>query len=251
MSGCTTTGVSTKNEKTRKDVNVLLVFGREALGLLSDEVQVCDRVITIPARGVAPIFPSCTKAQSVQVSEPDNFDEVYPSLNLSHAVACVLYELSRAWHDPSTCLSPSNDSETPHMKETDLVNPRVEEIDLVHPRVKENLVQLLHDLSFVKADDKTASHANASEDAAGQKQSAKEFVVRTAQGWRHAQSQAFERDATGAGAGAGTGIVDSSLEVAHWTDPDLVNIRRVLNRSMLSQKEAVSFVKFLRRLKLK
>ncbi len=47
-----------------------LVFGREDNGLTNEEIEKCDIVVTIPT------------------------DERYPSMNLSHALAVVLYELS-------------------------------------------------------------------------------------------------------------------------------------------------------------
>jgi len=48
-----------------------IVFGREDNGLTSEEIGMCDIVITIPT------------------------SSDYPSMNLSHAVAITLYELSR------------------------------------------------------------------------------------------------------------------------------------------------------------
>lgn len=51
--------------------NVALVFGREDFGLLDPEIELCDEVIRIPT------------------------SPRYPSMNLSHSVVCVLYELYR------------------------------------------------------------------------------------------------------------------------------------------------------------
>lgn len=51
---------------------VALVFGRESRGLLTDELEHLDLLLTIPT------------------------NDAYPSLNVSHAVAVVLYELSEA-----------------------------------------------------------------------------------------------------------------------------------------------------------
>ncbi|MEK6854362.1 MAG: RNA methyltransferase [Nanoarchaeota archaeon] len=56
---------SSKNKKTR----IALVFGREGIGLTTNEVSSCDLVVTIPS------------------------SRKYASLNLSHAVAIVLYEI--------------------------------------------------------------------------------------------------------------------------------------------------------------
>ncbi len=51
------------------DAKIGLVFGRESRGLTNQELRKCDIVLTIPT------------------------DEEYKSMNLSHAVAVVLYEL--------------------------------------------------------------------------------------------------------------------------------------------------------------
>ncbi len=56
-------------EKT--DRNIGLVFGREGPGLRNDEIMACDFVCTVPS------------------------SSKYPTLNLSHSVAIVLYELSK------------------------------------------------------------------------------------------------------------------------------------------------------------
>lgn len=55
---------------------IAVVFGREDIGLLQDELNMCDVLITIPA------------------------GEEYPILNLSHAAAIVLYEFFQADHVP-------------------------------------------------------------------------------------------------------------------------------------------------------
>jgi len=54
------------------DMRVGLLFGREDYGLYDDELIKCDLVISIPT------------------------NEVYPIMNLSHAVAVILYELDSA-----------------------------------------------------------------------------------------------------------------------------------------------------------
>jgi len=48
-----------------------LVFGREDYGLYNEEIEACDLLVSIPA------------------------SEEYPTLNLSHSVAILLYEISR------------------------------------------------------------------------------------------------------------------------------------------------------------
>jgi tRNA/rRNA methyltransferase len=59
-----------KDKLTGKSGVVSLVFGREDNGLQNEELESCDIIVNIPAN-------------------PE-----YPSMNLSHAVAVVLYELS-------------------------------------------------------------------------------------------------------------------------------------------------------------
>jgi TrmH family RNA methyltransferase len=82
-----TSGIVTKGEKnyvrvpitaeefgkrmTEYEEKVAVLFGREDIGLLQEELAQCDLLITIPA------------------------DDDYPILNLSHAATIVMYELSR------------------------------------------------------------------------------------------------------------------------------------------------------------
>jgi len=54
--------------------NSAILFGREGSGLTNEELQACDVIVSIPAASK------------------------YPTLNISHAVAIVLYELSKASH---------------------------------------------------------------------------------------------------------------------------------------------------------
>lgn len=59
-----------KDKLSGKGGVVSLVFGREDAGLSNEELEICDIIVNIPT------------------------SPVYPSMNLSHAVAVVLYELS-------------------------------------------------------------------------------------------------------------------------------------------------------------
>jgi tRNA/rRNA methyltransferase len=59
-----------KEKLTGKSGLISLVFGREDRGLANEELEMCDIIVNIP-------------------TNPD-----YPSMNLSHAVSVVLYELS-------------------------------------------------------------------------------------------------------------------------------------------------------------
>ena len=70
--------------------NLAIIFGREDRGLTNNELLMANKVFTI------------------------NTDENFPSLNLSHAVSIVLYELSRD-------LSIKND---PHKKELNLASSK-------------------------------------------------------------------------------------------------------------------------------
>ena len=56
------------------DEKIAIVFGREDIGLLQDELNMCDVLITIPS------------------------GEEYPILNLSHAANVVMYEFFQAEH---------------------------------------------------------------------------------------------------------------------------------------------------------
>ncbi len=55
--------------KSHRKSKIGLLFGRESIGLTNDEIRKCDYIVTIPA------------------------NPKYPTLNLSHAVAILLYEL--------------------------------------------------------------------------------------------------------------------------------------------------------------
>lgn len=59
--------------------NIALVFGREATGLTTKEIAACDVLVAIPS------------------------SKKYPALNLSHAVAIILYELFQ--HSPQAKVS--------------------------------------------------------------------------------------------------------------------------------------------------
>lgn len=54
-----------------KDKKIGVVFGRESQGLYNNEIAMCDFVVSIPS------------------------SSQYPSMNLSHAVTIILYELSK------------------------------------------------------------------------------------------------------------------------------------------------------------
>ncbi len=56
-------------ELVRNKERIAVVFGRESVGLTREEISQCDVLVSIPA------------------------NPIYPTLNLSHAVAIILYEL--------------------------------------------------------------------------------------------------------------------------------------------------------------
>lgn len=66
---------------------IAVVFGREDIGLLQDELNYCDVLITIPA------------------------SEEYPILNLSHATHTVLYEFFMAMHSEPRRSEPADKRE--------------------------------------------------------------------------------------------------------------------------------------------
>ena len=64
--------LSKKITKLSKKTKIALVFGRESIGLTNDEITQCDFSVTIPT------------------------SEKYATMNLSHSVAIILYEIFRA-----------------------------------------------------------------------------------------------------------------------------------------------------------
>ena len=60
----------------RLDGRVGIAFGREDYGLLNEEIERCDLLVKIPT------------------------SDVYPSMNLSHAVAVLLYEIFSSKYEP-------------------------------------------------------------------------------------------------------------------------------------------------------
>lgn len=63
------------SKKLPKNKKIGIVFGREGEGLHNDEIKECDFVVAIPS------------------------SKKYPALNISHAVAVILYELSKSNKD--------------------------------------------------------------------------------------------------------------------------------------------------------
>ncbi|MBI1969066.1 RNA methyltransferase [Candidatus Woesearchaeota archaeon] len=62
----------------KRRANIGLLFGRESIGLKNKEIAQCDFMVTIPA------------------------EKQYPTLNISHAVAVVLYVLHRKFKEGHT-----------------------------------------------------------------------------------------------------------------------------------------------------
>lgn len=81
---------------------ILLVFGRETSGLTDAELDLCDHILVIPTPR---LFDSSISPSPASASDTPTLSSTllqnYPSLNLSHAVAVVLYHLS----DGMNCLS--------------------------------------------------------------------------------------------------------------------------------------------------
>ncbi|MBU1031280.1 MAG: RNA methyltransferase [Nanoarchaeota archaeon] len=72
-----------KISKLEKKTKIAILFGREGTGLTNEELKMCDFTVTIPG------------------------SENYPTLNLSHAVGIILYELFKKL---------SGDKRTVHIK---------------------------------------------------------------------------------------------------------------------------------------
>lgn len=68
--------------------NFTILFGREGNGLLNDEIKACDIIVTIPT------------------------NKKYPTLNLSHSVAVLCYELFKTEPKETFPLATKKDKET-------------------------------------------------------------------------------------------------------------------------------------------
>ncbi len=90
-------GVKAVFEGASKDNKVAILFGREARGLLNEEVEECGFMLTIPS------------------------SKMQPSLNLSQAVLITAYELSKAEYGVENASSPLLASSSPLVCHEDLV----------------------------------------------------------------------------------------------------------------------------------
>ncbi len=101
-----------KEKLTGKSGIVSLVFGREDRGLLNEELELCDIIVNIPT------------------------SDEYPSMNLSHAVAVILYELSDVKAD--------NDYMAPHF-DLELLYEHIDEVlsDIEYKEHKEDKTKLM------------------------------------------------------------------------------------------------------------
>lgn len=66
------TSIENLSEKLPPDFDIGIVLGRESSGLRNEEIEKCDTLTTIPA------------------------DSRYPTLNVSHALAVILYEIFKS-----------------------------------------------------------------------------------------------------------------------------------------------------------
>jgi tRNA/rRNA methyltransferase len=94
--GTTAIGASRQKNLTRQAVhprgianaisgrNICLVFGRDTTGLTNEEISECDLLVRIPA------------------------NRKYPTLNISHAIAIILYEISKISTKQRTSASREN-----------------------------------------------------------------------------------------------------------------------------------------------
>lgn len=69
------------HELMKREGRVALIFGREDIGLTNQELSLCDVLVNIPT------------------------SEEYPVMNVTHAMAVILYELSKAHIRPKTKLA--------------------------------------------------------------------------------------------------------------------------------------------------
>ena len=86
MGTLTPSQLKEKIKKENKEGILALLFGREDIGLLNEELKRCDMVVSIP-------------------TSPD-----YPVMNLSHAVAVVIYELRDMNTDTDTDTMSTSDA---------------------------------------------------------------------------------------------------------------------------------------------
>ena len=72
------------NEILKKEGKVVILFGREDIGLTNDELALCDVIVNIPT------------------------SDEYPVMNVTHAIAVILYELSKLKIKPRAKLAGEN-----------------------------------------------------------------------------------------------------------------------------------------------
>ncbi|MCL7415016.1 MAG: RNA methyltransferase [ANME-2 cluster archaeon] len=103
-----------------KQGTISILFGREDKGLLNDELKLCDIIMSIPT------------------------SSDYPSMNLSHAVAVVLYELSS--------IKAGNVSLAQHL-DLDLMYGHIQELldDIDYPPHKKDKTMLMLQRIFGRA----------------------------------------------------------------------------------------------------
>ncbi|MDO5357639.1 MAG: RNA methyltransferase [Conchiformibius sp.] len=112
--------------------NVALVFGNETFGLSIEEVQCCNRLMTISGN---PDYFSLNLAQAVQVVSYELF---------SHTNA----DLSRLMPDPNTATAAQVDGMVAHLEQT------LHDLDFFRRRNAERMMRRLHNL-FQRADPTT------------------------------------------------------------------------------------------------
>ncbi len=76
------------------DGRIGIAFGREDYGLFNEEIKKCDMLVNIPT------------------------SDIYPTMNLSHSVAVVLYELFRAGGVEKPDIEPASKMEVEKLHET-------------------------------------------------------------------------------------------------------------------------------------
>ena len=92
------------------DTKIALVFGREDNGLTTDELKICQRFVTIPT------------------------EDAFASMNLSHAVAVLLYEIN--------ALTRADDNSIPSRSKFDKGLARGRELEQMYTHMREILINI-------------------------------------------------------------------------------------------------------------
>jgi len=99
-----------KIQKYDDNIKIALVFGREDTGLTTDELKTCQYFVTIPT------------------------NDSFASMNLSHAIGILLYEIDKA------CKTPNDSEAASSIKEQELANGK--ELEQMYAHMRETLIKI-------------------------------------------------------------------------------------------------------------